>query len=287
MDKIIGLGKLGCAIAEELTAHPEYRIYKIDTTISERGSLALGELGGMDDFESKFDSVEAEVYLRSIRADDEVLLVVQGGEPITGCTLKLLSTIKDAKINVLYVCPDRDMISETQKRDDKIAFNILQEYARSGVFEKIFLVKKPAVESLMGDVSIHEYEKNISYFISYVLAMINYFNHTDPIVSNKFHPVDWCRIVTFGVSSLEEANSPVNYLFPLESVADLHFFYGVPKDDLEKDPTLMKRIKDHVKHHQTPYTSTSFSVYSTTFDNLMVLCVATSGKIQPFELLPS
>ena len=27
MDKVIGLGKLGCAIAEELSKHPEYRIY--------------------------------------------------------------------------------------------------------------------------------------------------------------------------------------------------------------------------------------------------------------------
>ena len=33
MDKVIGLGKLGCAIAEELTAYPEYRIYKIDAEI--------------------------------------------------------------------------------------------------------------------------------------------------------------------------------------------------------------------------------------------------------------
>ena len=135
----------------------------------------------------------------------------------------------------------------------------------------------------MGDVSIQEYEKSVSHFISYVLAMINYFNHTTPIVSNKFQPVSWCRIVTFGVSSLEDTNSPVNYLFPLESMADLHFFYGVPEKDLEEDPTLMKRIKEHVKNHQKPHTSTSFSVYSTTFENLMVLSVATSGKIQTLE----
>ena len=31
LDKIIGLGKWGCLIAEELTEYPEYRIYKIDS----------------------------------------------------------------------------------------------------------------------------------------------------------------------------------------------------------------------------------------------------------------
>ena len=41
MDKVIGLGKLGCAIAEELSKHPEYRIYKIAPGFEERGSLVI------------------------------------------------------------------------------------------------------------------------------------------------------------------------------------------------------------------------------------------------------
>ena len=53
MDKVIGLGKLGCAIVEHLTTYPEYRVYKIDSDIDERGSLAIGEYSGMDDYEYK------------------------------------------------------------------------------------------------------------------------------------------------------------------------------------------------------------------------------------------
>ena len=112
MDKVIGLGKLGCAIAEELTAYPEYRIYKIDGDIDERGSLSIGEHGDMASFEANVDSDEVSVYLRSIKKGDEVLFVLQGGEPISGATLKILETIKDVNLNVLYICPDRQMISE-------------------------------------------------------------------------------------------------------------------------------------------------------------------------------
>jgi hypothetical protein len=282
LDKVIGLGKLGCAIAEELTAYPEYRIYKIDGDIDERGSLSIGDHGDMASYETNVDSDEVGVYLRSIKGEDEVLLVVEGGEPISGAVLKILETIKDAKLNVLYVCPDRQMISETQKRDDKIAFNILQEYARSGRFQKILLVDKLKVEELAGHVPVNEYEKTISYFISYVVAMINFFKHTKPVLANPINPPQIARIVAHGVSSLEEDNKDISLLFPLDKVKDVHFYYGVPKQELDEDSTLVKRIKEHVKSYKTEEVSTSFSVYETTLDSMIVLCSAYSSKIQDF-----
>ena len=282
MDKVIGLGKLGCAIAEELTAYPEYRIYKIDGDIDERGSLSIGEYGDMSSFEANIDTDEVGVYLRSIKKKDQVLLIVEGGDTISGATLKILETIKDAKLNVLYVCPDRQMISEVQKRDDRIAFNVLQEYARSGKFENIFLVDKLKVEELAGHVPVNEYEKTISYFISYVVAMINFFKNTTPVLANPITPPDSARLVSYGVSSLGD-NKDINLLFPLEDIKDIHFFYGIPKKVLQDDTTLVKRIKEHVKSYKKEDLSTSFSVYETTLEDMIVLCVAYSTQIQGFS----
>ena len=282
MDKVIGLGKLGCAIAEELTAYPEYRIYKIDGDIDERGSLSIGEYGDMSSFEANIDTDEVGVYLRSIKKKDQVLLIVEGGDTISGATLKILETIKDAKLNVLYVCPDRQMISEVQKRDDRIAFNVLQEYARSGKFENIFLVDKLKVEELAGHVPVNEYEKTISYFISYVVAKINFFKNTTPVLANPITPPDSARLVSYGVSSLGD-NKDINLLFPLEDIKDIHFFYGIPKKVLQDDTTLVKRIKEHVKSYKKEDLSTSFSVYETTLEDMIVLCVAYSTQIQGFS----
>ena len=284
MDKVIGLGKLGCAIAEELTSYPEYRIYKIDGNIDERGSLSIGVYEDMSEYESSVDYDEVTLYLRSVKPEDEVLLILEGGEPISGCVLRILETIKESKLNVLYVCPDRQMISEIQKRDDKIAFNVLQEYARSGKFENIFLVQKTKVEDLAGHVPINEYEKTISYFISYVVAMINFFHNTEPVLANPIKPKDIARIVTYGVSSLEESQREINLLFPLESVEDIHFFYGVPAKDLKEDASLVKKIKDHVKSYKRDKVSNSFSLYETTLESMMVLCLAYGSSIQPLEL---
>jgi hypothetical protein len=234
----------------------------------------------MGSYESEIDTEEIEIYLRSIKKKDKVLMVLEGGDPITGAALKILQTVNHATLNVLYIAPDRQMISATQKRDDKIAFSVLQEYARSGVFANIFLVNKPQIEELAGEVPIDKYEQTLSYFVAYVVAMINFFNHTEPILANKITPKNIARIATYGVSSLDQDNQGVNLLFPLSSATDIHFFYGVPKEDLTEDSSLVKRIKQHVKDHKTEEVSSSFSVYETTLDSLIVLVVAYSSKIQ-------
>ena len=110
MNKVIGLGKLGCAIAEELTAYPEYRIYKINDTTEDDG-LSIGNLGSMAAYEENIDMDEVSYFLRSIKRKDKVLLITEGGDPISGSALKILELVKDNSISVLYICPDRQMIS--------------------------------------------------------------------------------------------------------------------------------------------------------------------------------
>ena len=234
MDKVIGLGDFGCAVAEQLTAYPEYRIYKINSTIDERGSLSIGEYSTIDQYENTLDTDEVSIYLRSIKPEDEVLFIVEGGTPISAATLKIL------------------------------------------------LVSKPAVDKLVGDVSIQEYEKSISYFVAYTIAMYNYFNHTDSVLSNTISPPKIARVTALGVSSLEEASQDINFLFPLDEIKDIHFFYGIPAEDMADDTSLIKRIKSHVKTYKGDEISTSFSVYETTLGDPMVLCIAYSGKIQAF-----
>jgi len=282
MDKVIGIGETGCRLADELSEHPEYRIYKIRTGAKERGTLSIDTHGDMEEYEKNFDAEEAYIYLRSIKKDDDVLVVVGGGAPINGILLRLLESIHHANLNVLYVCPDRTMTSQVERRDDKIAFNVLQEYARSGILAQLLLVDKPTVEKYVGEVSIHDYEQSIAHLISYGFAMVNYYNHTDPILGTSRDTTPWSRITSFGLSSLEEDNTDVKLFFPLKDPNSYHFFYGVPAEMLASDGSLMQKIKSHVKCYKTDAASASFSVHETTFENLMVLCTGYSDKIQPF-----
>jgi len=279
MEKVIGLGEQGCGIAEEFSEYPEYRVYKIGINLPAKGNLVVEEMDNIKDYEDAVDEDELAIYLRSIKSGDDVLFILGGGEPIGGMALPILEQLRHAKVHVLYMCPDRVMSSQIQKRDDRIVFSVLQQYARSGLFEQVYLVDRLAIEEMIGEVSIKNYEKKINNFIAYVVAMVNYFNHAAPIMNSIPAPPELCRIATFGVSSLAE-NAPVNYLYPLIGVQDFHYYYGLPESQVEKDEGLMRQIKLQTKAFADEKLNVSFSIHSTTFDDPMVLCVIYTKEIQ-------
>jgi hypothetical protein len=280
MDKVIGLGETGCGIAEEFSSYPEYRIYKIGSpTPGDRANLDINPQPHIEAYEASADPVEISSYLRSIRGGDEVLFVLGGGEPISGLALIILEQISEAQVTVVYVVPDLTLANETQRRDNKIVFNVLQEYARSGLMSSLFLVDRLRVEEMVGDVSIREFDKSVYNLISYVVAMVNYYDHTDAVLSNKATPNNICRIGTFGVSSLEE-DAEKKYLFKLSAERDAHYYFGIPHGELNDSNTLMRDIKTQTKKFIKGDVNGSFSVYSTTFDKLMVLFTAYSKEIQ-------
>lgn len=283
MDKIIGLGTAGCLFADQLAQYPEYTIYKINVDARGRDDLAIAKCSDMQNYEESFDEEAFEIYLRSIKKGDDVVIALGGGEPISGIVLRMMSLIKHAHLNIVYISPDRNLLSETEKRDDRIAFNVLQEYARSGVLEKLYLVSLPKVESLMGEVSIQDYERSMYNLFSYAFNMINYYDHTSPVVSTSFETNAWSRILSFGMSSLGDDGS-LRLFFPVDNKKSIHFYYGVPKEMLDSDGSLMNKIKTHVKKHQTEDCSTSFSVYPTDFEEIMVLCNVYSDKVQTFPV---
>tara|TARA_R110000796_G_scaffold4338_5_gene16848 strand:+ start:5744 stop:6589 length:846 start_codon:yes stop_codon:yes gene_type:complete len=281
MEKVIGLGATGCSVAEEFSEYPEYRVYKIGSGLPTKGNYVVEARADIQSYEEAADGEDLAIYLRSVREGDDVVLVLGGGEPMTGMALTVLEQLKGSKVSILYISPDRSMCSKTQLRDDRIVHNILQQYARSGLFERIYFIDRSAVEDMVGDVSIKDFERSVSNLIASTVAMVNYFNHTEPVISNSIEPDKICRIATFGVSALK-VDADVKYLSALNGAQDIHYYYGIPSSYLEEDGALMRDIKTQTKSLSEPEVNTSFSVYSTTFEEPMVLCVAYTKEIQKF-----
>ena len=154
MDKVIGLGDVGCGVAEEFTAYPEYRVYKFGMDLPSRGNFLVDPQKDISSYEENIEPDDIYGYLRSIKDEDEVLFVVAGGEPIGGMSLGILEQIKDSSITVLYITPDEDVCTAEQKTNHKILYNVFQEYARSGVFRRLLLMSRAVLEDLVGDVPV-------------------------------------------------------------------------------------------------------------------------------------
>jgi len=273
---IIGVGRLGSKIALEFEAYPEYRIYTFDTEHRGKSSFELDVELGIEEYEREFPTDDAKIYLRKIKNAEQVFLFVEGGDPISGIILRLLSLVKDSKITVVYLCPEREIVSPLQKRDDKLIFGALQEYARSGLFESICVVDKSKVDILLGDTTIQEYEKSFSYFVSYLFAMINFFNNTDPVISKRPSPSPIDRICTLSVHDLEEGTA--SSLYSLEKPSYTHLYYGVPEEN--DDNKIISKIKSHAKQVKGDVEHTTYSVHETSLEKVMVLSQTYTSKVQ-------
>ena len=284
MSSIIGLGKKGCLLARQCEEYPQYRVFLVDTGLTGAANLGIPAQGSMDEYEKNFPIPEASMYFRSLRPGDEVTIIIEGGDPLSGCSLLLMNIIKDCKLKVIYLVPDRQTSSSVQKRDDKIAFNILQEYARSGLVQEFCIIDLSVVDELIGDVPVGSYQRSLFYFMSYVLATLDFFVHHEPVLSTHTRVPLGARITTIGVASLEEDQiKRIRWLYPLEDSVNTHFIYGIPQQLLNEDVTLMNKIKDHVKLELSALsTSGGYSVFESNQAETMIFSVASSATIQKF-----
>ena len=273
---VIGVGRLGSKIALEFEAYPEYRIYTFDTESRGKGSFDIDPEVGIEEYEKNLPVDDVKIYLRKIKKDEQVLLFVEGGDPISGAILRLLSLVKESNITVVYLCPEREIVSPMQKRDDRVVFGALQEYARSGLFKAVCLLDKSRVDSMLGDTTIQEYEKSFSYFVSYVLAMVNFFNNTDPVISRQPSPSELDRICTLSVCDLQEGSSSA--LYDLENPSYTHLYYGIPEDN--EDNKIISKIKNHAKQVKGNVEHTTYSVHETSLEEVIVLSQTFTSLVQ-------
>ncbi len=67
---------------------------------------------------------------------------------------------------------------------------------------------------------------------------------------------------------------------PLEEWQDAHYYYGIPAKQLEEDNKLAKDIKKQTKNFSRENVNNGFSIHSTTFNEIMVLCAFYTKDIQ-------
>jgi len=277
MDTIIGLGKAGCAIADEFAKYKQYRIYKIDEGLKglkKNGIYNLPWQDGPERYESKCSNMKN--FFKEVGG--EVLFIVSGAGNVAGAALRILESIKKCKINILYIEPDLELLPMTKKAQEKSTYYILQEYARSGAFKRIYMVSNPKVEECVGDVIISEYYQKINSMICSTLHMINVYNHIDSI-SDTFHEQnETSRIATFGFVNMKEFNQRL--FFPLDKAYETRYYYGINKKRLEEDGTLLKTVKDQMKARPKDEGKISYGIFQTNYEQDYVYTMSFSRSIQ-------
>ena len=280
--KVVGLGKAGCAIADAFSKFAPYEVYKFDTGIKGPNCFHVTKRKNHEEYEAKFPS-----YKKKIKnISGEVLFVMAGSGDITGCCLRLLEQLAEAatSLSVLYIQPDLSLLSESETTQEKIVSNVLQEYARSGRLERMYMVSNNELEKCIGEVPIMGYYDALNQAIVNTFHMLNVFKNSEAVLGTFTEPMEISRISTMGVLDIE--NNKEKWFFDLHMPRDVVYYYGISKEILETDNTLFKQITTFVKSKLQDNVNVSYGVYETNYEQKYCYCIKHSSVVQSYvELL--
>lgn len=279
MDTIIGLGSAGCNIADKFSTYKQYDIYKIDVGLDglkKDGMYDMPWQCNVERYEDKCPNMKN--FFKNVKG--EVLFVVSGAGDISGTTLRALECLKHCEINVLYIETDLELLRPTKTAQERSAYYILQEYARSGVFKSLYLVSNIVTEEHLGDVPLNEYHDRINDMVVSTLHMLNVYNHIDS-ESDTFSDIhETARIATIGLLDFENEN--LKMFFSLDKIKETRYYYAINKEKVETDGTLFKKIRQQVKD-ASKETKTSYGIFSTNYEEDYGYAVQYSSSIQHRE----
>ena len=276
MQTIIGLGKAGCNIADKFSQYPQYKIYKIDTHLKEAArSYNFPEYDHPEKYEENCPNLKR--FLKDVK--DDILVVTSCGF-ISASILRILEQIKHkCQISVLYIKPNRLLLSELKILNDNVIFHVLQEYARSALLERIYLVDNTEVAKIIGDTPIREHFNKLNELIVHTIHMMNVLNNSEA-ETDTFAPfVETARMSTFSLLNYETGEE--KQFFDLDIPREKRYYYGVPEKILQTDGTLLKKIEEQLKEQkQHDKMKMSYGIFSTSYNDVYAFSLLNSSVVQ-------
>ena len=96
------------------------------------------------------------------------------------------------------------MSTPIQLKRNKVVFNVLQQYARSGLLESIYLVSNVHMLDIVGQGPISSVYENVNQTLANIIETIEYFKKQTPVLGSIAVPKDISRIRTFGIGFIEK-----------------------------------------------------------------------------------
>ena len=221
----IGIGKAGSSIACNFKQNKEYKVYCLSNQFDKNSKFEykLKSFDKQEDYEENIPNLSK--FFKEVTKNVQVF--VCGSSKSANYTLGILQQIRDKKIDLLYIKPDVDLLIGNVKLQEKAIFGILQEYARSGLFNSMTIFSNPVLEQTIGNVPIKKYFETINQTIYYSVHYKNLFDHTSPIIGNLSDPSAVQRIRSFG--RLDTKKVQENWFYELDMSRDVCYYFCIAK----------------------------------------------------------
>ena len=277
MMSIIGIGNAASRIAECFTTSEAYKVYRLNSSVKRNSKyhFRLKEYETPEEYEKNVPDVKK--FFREI--DDRVQVFVVGSSFSSNYTLGILEQIQEKKIDLIYIKPDSDLITGTQKLVENAVFGILQQYARSGVFNSFTVLSNIEIENALDSLPIKKYYESLNKTIFSTIHYVNYFTHTEPEIGMVSKPLEVNRIRTFGM--LDPKTLEEKWFFDLDTSRDICYYICINQQKLEEDGTLHRRLVKILKDKpRNAFRRISYAIYETPYERDFGFCVAHTNVVQ-------
>tara|TARA_R110000824_G_scaffold52615_3_gene145804 strand:+ start:589 stop:1431 length:843 start_codon:yes stop_codon:yes gene_type:complete len=280
MISVIGLGNAATRLVEHFRTTNNYRVYQLASDIEKPTILqyVLGKYTAVEDYENNIPDLKK--FFSDV--DDHIQFFIVGSSYSSNYALGILEQLKDKKIDVLYVQPDAELMTGIPKVLDKLVFSILQEYARSGLFNSFTVFSNLMIEQSIGDLPIKKYYELINKSIFSTVHYYNYFRNAEPEIGMLSKPLEINRIRTFGI--LNPKNLQEKWLFFLDNPRDICYYICINKNKLENEGGLHREIVNILKEKpRNAFRRISYAIYETEFETDFGFCIAHTNAIQNYS----
>ena len=275
MDTIIGLGKAGCAIAKKFAQHAQYKVFQIDSEDvdkSDEKTYLLKRYDHPEKYEKNIPSLKA--FFEG--ATDDILFVVSGAGYTSAASLGILQQLSHKNLNILYIKPDVEFLGETNTFQERLVRNVLQEYARSHVLNRIYLVDNKKLEAILGDVPIIGYYDKLNDLMVSAIHMVNVYNHHTPVHKTAFESKETATVGTIGVVDVDSGEEKL--FFSLDNISEKSYYYAINSNTLETDGKLLRRLTENINKNSDKDIRAAFQVHSTSYEQNYGYVVANTNQ---------
>lgn len=266
MTVLIGLGRAGCEIVKKFSdSHKKITI--------DAGS-ELPEFISPEHYEEKLTN-----YQHLLKFDEEeCYFFLCGAGKVSAASLRLLETIKDKKINLVYIYPEEIMLSPQQKKLNHVAFNVFQQYARSGLLNSVYLMSNEKISDLLPYYSIENFYDYVNDAIVNVFENIIFYLNEKPLMGSHHDAKQISRIRTVEYGDFKENKK--NMYFPLDNVTETCYINIVNDEDMKNNKDLLNLLKNKIKQDSQNNILSSFVVFKSDYEHSFYYAIRFTHYLQ-------
>lgn len=276
MISVIGLGNAASAIVEKFKDVPQYSVYAMNDKVvrNSKYKFKLKTYEEPEYYEQNIPNVEK--FFSEITKRVQFFIV--GGSYSSNYSLGILEQLKDKTVDVIYIKPDTELLTGYPVLIENTVFGVLQEYARSGVFNSITIISNLELERVLGELPIKTYYESLNQFIFSAIHHVNYFTHSEPEIGCVSRPAEINRIRS--LAGINLADLEEKWFFELDSPRELCYYLAIKTERLENEGGLHKRLVDMLKEKpRNAFRKISYAIYETPYNDFG-FCVAHTNVIQ-------